>query len=120
MRRVTVWNETNQTALAERAEVADRFFPRLRGLLGRQRLLSGEGLILLPCKSVHTLGMKFPIDVLFVDGNGRILKIIAEMAPGRVSPVVKGAKCVVELPARQSAETATLEGDRIVFLDALR
>jgi len=68
--------------IAERIEVALRFFPRLRGLLGRKNLKDGEGLLLWPCSAVHCFGMRFPIDTIFLDSRFRVVSIRENLMPG--------------------------------------
>ncbi len=97
------------------AEVADTFFRRLKGLLGRRELPVGRGMLLKPANSIHTIGMKFAIDVLFLDRNGIILKIIDNMPSGRISPLIAGAKCVIETAGGELALKAPAVGDKLVF-----
>jgi uncharacterized protein len=114
--RVTrIENATRGTLLAERAEVADNPWRRLKGLLGRSELAQGEGLLIRPCQGVHTWFMAFPIDVLHVDREGTIRQIMAEMAPNRVGPLVWGSSYVVELPAGTALASGTCVGDRIAL-----
>lgn len=84
--------------IADQVLVADHFFSRLKGLLGRSALAPGSGLWLIPCDAVHTLGMKFAIDVVFLDGRGRVVGWREDLKPGQFARV-KGAKSVVELPS---------------------
>ena len=99
--------------LATRAEVADSFWARLRGLLGRAELPAGDGLVLVPAGSVHCLGMAFPIDVLHLARDGRVLRVVPELKPWRLGPLVGRSHSVVELPAGTAAATDTRAGDRI-------
>lgn len=106
-------NKTRNTILAENVVVADRLLPRAKGLLGRQEFKKGEGLILRPCNSVHTFFMRFPIDVLFMDRNNRVVKTIAVLKPFRASPVYFSASWTIELPAGTISATGTIAGDII-------
>lgn len=92
--------------LAGRVQVADSFGPRLLGLMFRRRLDAQEGLLLRPCNSVHTFFMRFPIDVVYLDRDGQVLRVTPAMAPWRVGPLVRGAKQVLELPAGGAAGLA--------------
>ncbi|HOL18276.1 MAG TPA: DUF192 domain-containing protein [Bacillota bacterium] len=112
---VKVINATRQTVLLKEARVADRFGSRLKGLLGTNALPSGQGLLLVPCRSVHTCGMRFPIDVGFVDPQGRLCRLIHRMPPCRFSPVIKEAAYVLEAPAGTFAQTGTMEGDAVTL-----
>lgn len=89
-------NLYKESLLLDNVEIADSFFSRLRGLLGRTELKEGQGLIIKPCNSIHTFGMKFPIDVAFVDQNNKVIKIMENTAKAKVSPIVKNSKYVIE------------------------
>ncbi|MDB4897542.1 MAG: hypothetical protein JWN15_3804 [Firmicutes bacterium] len=90
---------------------ADSFGLRLRGLMFRQGLGIGEGLVIEPCKAVHTHFMRFPIDVVFLDAEWRVVLVLPAMAPWRFSPQVGGARSVLELAA--GAAGATAPGDQL-------
>ncbi len=92
---------------------ADSFWLRLRGLMFRRALGPGEGLLISPCKAVHTHFMRIPIDVIFLDHSGRVLHLIPRMMPWGQSPIVKDAASVLELAAGASA--GTMLGDRLRF-----
>jgi uncharacterized protein len=115
-RRVRVVNETRGAVLAERAVVADTFWRRFKGLLGRDGLAPGEGMVIEPCGSIHMLGMRFAIDALHLDDRGRVVKVVRELAPNRLGPLVRRSRTVVELPAGTAAATGTAEGDRVVVV----
>jgi uncharacterized membrane protein (UPF0127 family) len=89
------------TVVCERCLLAETPFARMRGLLGRSGLSSGEGLLLRPAGSVHTAFMRFPIDVVFLDRDSRVLKVAAELAPWRTA-ACRGARAVLELPAGEA------------------
>ena len=108
-------NLTKDTILVENAAVADNIFYRIKGLLGRKSLLPGEGLLLIPANSVHTIGMKFSLDLVFIDGNGLVLKTIEQMPPGRISPIVKKSAAVLELNAGELKKSGTVEGDQLRY-----
>lgn len=110
-------NVTRGTSLGTRIERADSFWPRLRGLLGRDGLAAGSGLLLEPCGSIHTAFMAFPIDALFLDGAGNVLAGFSDLVPWRLGPVVRGARSVLELPAGTLHATGTVPGDRVRLLD---
>jgi len=111
-----VINLTRGQVIAGQVCLADTFWRRLRGLLGTKGLPVGSGLVIRPCNSVHTLGMTYPIDVAFVDREGRVLKTVAALPPGRTA-VCLGSVWVLELPAGQLAGTGTLPGDTLALLD---
>ena len=97
-----------------RCKLADRPLARLRGLLGRDGLDSGEGLLLRPASSVHTFFMRFPIDVVFLDRALVVLGIQDTIDPWRTASQ-RGAKVVLELPAGESARRGIAVGDRLTL-----
>lgn len=97
--------------LGSRVAVADSWWTRLRGLLARPPLGDGEGLLLLRCGSIHTVGMGYPIDVAFLDGEGRIVRTIEALAPWRVGLGGANAVHALELPSGRLGETGIVEGD---------
>ncbi|MGE3726203.1 MAG: DUF192 domain-containing protein [Candidatus Sericytochromatia bacterium] len=103
-----------QLLLSEVAH-ANSFFTRLRGLLGQKELKQEQGLLITPCHSVHTLGMHFAIGVVFLNRDGQVLHQISAMAPGKLSPVIKGAKQVLELHPETLATWGLETGDVLVF-----
>ena len=114
MRRLRVNNPSRDTMLADRALIADNSKTRKTGLLKHQRLESGEGLWITPCEGVHTAGMKFPIDVLFLDKKRKVVKIRAAMPRWRMSACL-WAHSVLELPSGTAAATKTSAGDLLEF-----
>jgi len=83
--RLKVLNLTRGTVLATSLEVADSGPKRNKGLLGRKGLAPGEGLWIIPCESVHTFFMQFPIDLVYLDRQNRIKKIRDSVRPWRLS-----------------------------------
>ena len=110
---VRVRNLSRETDLASQASMADSFWRRLRGLLGRDGLQQGEGLVIVPCNSVHMLGMKFPLDVLHLDKSGTVLRALPDLKPGQLGPMVWRSHMAVELPAGTIAASGTVAGDRV-------
>ncbi|WP_040906505.1 DUF192 domain-containing protein [Youngiibacter fragilis] len=105
-------NITKECEVLDSVEVASTFVKRLKGLLGRDSLAIGNGLLIKPCNSVHCFFMKFPIDVAFVDKNNRVVRIIGNMKPGSISPIISSAHFVIEANAGEL--TSCLEaGDEI-------
>jgi uncharacterized protein len=115
MAAMRVRNLSREADLAERAMVADNFWRRLRGLLGRDGLEQGEGLVIVPCTSVHMLGMRFPLDVLYLDRSGTVLRALSDLRPGQFGPLVWRSHMAVELPAGTIAATGTEAGDRVTL-----
>lgn len=113
-RTLKIRNATRQVHLATQARLADTFGGRLKGLLGTRGLPEGAGLILDPCNSVHMFFMSYPIDVLFLSGDGRVVGIVHRLQPWRLTPIFWKARRAVELPAGVIEATGTCEGDSIV------
>lgn len=109
------FNRTRETSLATALAVADTHWTRLRGLLGLSTddFRNGSGLWILPCHGVHTLGMAFPIDVLYLDRSLTIIHIESALRPWRFGAIRRQAASVLELPCHMAAATKTQIGDRI-------
>ena len=114
MAKLRVANQTKGQVLADRAEIADTSAKRRTGLLKHTGLAPGEGLWIAPCEGVHTFGMKFPIDVLFLNKKKKILKARPDMVRGRIAFSLL-AHSVLELPAGTLAQTGTVAGDQLEF-----
>jgi hypothetical protein len=110
---VPVINLTKKTWLATKVRKADNFVTRLVGLLKRKTLGPEEALWLLPSKGIHTIGMKFPIDVIFLNGKNKVVSIIPAMAPQRVSWFRFTAYSVLELPEGTIRKSRTEIGDEL-------
>jgi hypothetical protein len=110
--KLLIRNLTRQTVLADAADIADTSAKRRVGLLKHKSLASGEGLWIVPCESVHTFFMKFPIDLVYLDKKRKVRKIRHAVAPWRMS-ICLGAHSILELPAGKAAETNTASGDEL-------
>jgi len=106
-------NRDRGTELARRVEKADTFWARLRGLRGRAVLPQVEALWIIPCRGVHTRGMAFPIDVVFLDGTMKVVAVEENLPPGRLTALRWKARTVLELPPGTVRRTATGAGDQI-------
>ena len=104
-------NGTGEVVL-ERCWMADRPWSRMRGLLGRSGLEQGEGLFLKPCGSVHTLFMRFPIDVVFLDRELSVLAVRPAVPPWRTAGT-RGAKVTLELAAGEAARLGIEPGVKL-------
>lgn len=89
---------SNGVILAGEITMAKSFAGRLRGLLGRKGMHAGEALVIKPCSQIHTFFMRFDIDVIFLDRQGKVLQVVESMPPWRISSLVREARLVVELP----------------------
>ena len=108
-------NESRDVLLAERLAVADTFWKRLRGLLGTREWPEGNALLISPCNSVHMFGMKYCLDVLFVDQQNLVLEAVEALAPGKIK-VCRRARYAVELPEGTLRRTGTNRGDRLKLI----
>jgi uncharacterized protein len=110
--RMTVRNLTRQTVLGTEVEVAGSGQTRRKGLLGRTGLEPGGGLWIVPCESVHTFFMRFPIDLVYLDRKNRVRKVRHAVGPWRLS-VCLTAHSILELPAGTARESGTARGDLV-------
>jgi len=92
--------------------VADRPLARMKGLLGRDGLGEDEGLLIRPGNSVHTAFMRFPIDVVFLDRDVAVLRVVPGLHPWRAASC-RRARSVLELPAGACTRTGLRAGDRL-------
>jgi uncharacterized membrane protein (UPF0127 family) len=115
-RSLALVNQRTDEALAEHVEVAVTRSDRRRGLLGRESLEASSALILAPCSAIHTMFMHFDIDAVFVDDDGRAVKIVQHLAPWRIA-LQPFAHAVVELPSGSLRERPVDLGDRLYLVD---
>ena len=113
MSTLRVVNRTRGAVLGSQVNVADRFWSRLRGFLGRRRPAPGEGLLLTPCDGVHMFGMRFPLDVVFLAEDGTVLHLVEALQPWERTSRVRDARAVLELPVGTLGRTGTMVGDRL-------
>lgn len=114
-RRFVVRNRTRGTVLAQGVRRADTPGSRRVGLLRESRLEPGAGLWIYPSQAIHTFGMRFPIDVAFLDRHWRIQRIYHQLVPWRWTTLVWGARSVLELPGGVLQRTGTEVGDELQF-----
>lgn len=104
--------------MGDRVRVADDFISRFVGLLGTSSLPPGAGLLIYPSQGVHTLGMKFAIDVIFLDRGYRVLALRHSLKPFRMTALNFRAASVLELPSGVIEKTLTGVGDQLEIEDA--
>jgi uncharacterized membrane protein (UPF0127 family) len=112
MARPQVMVRVDDRVVCERCLVADRPWARMRGLLGRSELPRGEGVLLRPAGSIHTFFMRFPIDAVFVDGDGNVVGVERELKPWRTARR-RGAKAVLELAAGEADTRSLAAGQKL-------
>ena len=112
--KLLVRNQTKDTVLARFADMADTSAKRRTGLLKHERFEPGDGLWILPCESVHTFFMKFPIDLVYLDKGRKVRKVRNAVPPWRLSACL-AAHSVLELPAGMAEQSRTQVGDELLF-----
>ena len=110
-----VRNRTRGSTLGSEVRLADTPGARRIGLLKHDKLNTGEGLWIYPTQAIHTFGMRFPIDVVFIDRRMRVKRIYHQLAPFRLTSLVWSAQSVLELPSGSLAGTETTVGDELQF-----
>lgn len=110
-----VWNRSSGRELARELSLAATLPSRARGLLGRRELAEGAGLLIVPCRGVHTFLMKFPIDVVFLDQDNRIIHTVEHLQPQRMTRVLLRASSVLELPAGTVFNSGSALGHQLVI-----
>ncbi|HEY1366818.1 MAG TPA: DUF192 domain-containing protein [Gaiellaceae bacterium] len=104
------------SVVCERCAIADGFLSRLRGLLGRRELPRGEGMLFRPTSSVHTSFMRFPIDVVFLDRELAVTKIVARLKPWRAA-AARRSHIALELAAGEADRRRLTVGERLLIDD---
>ena len=111
--QIQVENLTRDQTVVTACEVADNEWTRFRGLIGHAPLVPGEGMLIMPCSSIHTHFMGFPIDVLFVDKDHQVVGINENLKPWRFGRMFRRVRYVIELPPGTVAATGTEAGDQL-------
>lgn len=109
------FNQSKSVVIASNVERATSTLARMKGLLGKKSMDRGYGLWIVPCKSIHTFFMKFPIDVLFLSPTNRVVKLMESVQPFRISSWVSSAQSVLELEAHTIQNTNIAVGDQVIF-----
>ena len=112
---VYVYNKTRETFVATEATIADSYVLRLVGLLGKTKRWArqGSGLWIVPSRGVHTIGMMFPIDLVFLSKDKEVVHIEEHVRPFRVSKISLKASSVLELPSHTIYRSGTQVGDQM-------
>lgn len=110
-----VYNETRQSFLSMGVKVADTHLSSLKGLLGKRKLKNDEGIWVIPSQGIHTIGVLFPIDVIYLDANRKVIHLVEHLRPFRLGPIKVGCESVLELPVRTIYASHTQVGDSFVI-----
>ncbi len=110
---IAIVNSTRNTVLGERISVAETSLSRIVGLLGKRSLEAGTGLLIIPSQAIHTVAMRFAIDVIFIDRLWRVVHVCSDMVPYRMTGFYWRARSVLELPSGVIAATSTAIGDQL-------
>ncbi|HZY61833.1 MAG TPA: DUF192 domain-containing protein [Edaphobacter sp.] len=117
MKYITIKTPDKAVTIGTRIVLANTFLSRLFGLLGKKRLDPGCGVLIRPSSGVHTLGMLFPIDVIALDKDLRVLKVWRRLAPFRVTSISLKTDCILELAAGQIDQCRIDLGDRLQIIE---
>jgi len=112
-RTYCVYNHTRECFLGLRIAPADTTFTRLKGLIGRLRLRFDEGIWVVPSSGVHTLGVLFPVDLIYLDEDLRVVHVVEHFPTFRVAPLKTQAASVLELPTHTIYSSQTQAGDQL-------
>jgi uncharacterized membrane protein (UPF0127 family) len=110
-----VYNQTRECFLSLDVTAADTIFSRLRGLIGRLKLRSDEGIWVVPSRGIHTLGLLFPLDLIYLDEHYRVIHLVEYFPSFRIAPLKTQAESVLELPTHTIYSSQTQPGDQLVI-----
>ena len=110
-------NTTTDRIIATRVDRLSSFFQRAIGLLARSELRRDEGAWITRCNAIHTLGMRVPIDVIFLDRHGRVVRVDSEVRPNRFALACRHAEAVIELGSGALRESDVLLGDYLELIE---
>ena len=114
-KRFYVYNRTRQSFLSLGVSIADTFFTSLKGLMGRRKLPPDDGLWVIPCQGIHTIGVLFPIDVIYLDADRKVIHLVEHLSPFRIGPIKTSCESVLEMPARTIYSSHTQMGDLLTI-----
>jgi uncharacterized membrane protein (UPF0127 family) len=110
-----VFNKTRESFLSLRVNPADTHMARLLGLMGRLRLKSDEGIWVVPSQGIHTIGVLFPIDLIYLDAGNQVLDLRESLGSFRMGPLRLNCASVLELPVRTIYSSQTQIGDQLLI-----
>jgi uncharacterized protein len=110
-----VYNQTRESFLSLGVAVADTTLARLKGLIGKLTLGLDEGLWIVPSRGIHTVGVLFPLDLVYLDENYKVIHVVESFPTFRISPLIAQAASVLELPTHTIYSSQTQPGDQLVI-----
>ena len=113
-----VYNQTRESFLSLKVAAADNTIARLKGLIGRFKLTSDEGLWMVPSRGVHTIGVLFPLDLIYLDSSHRVLHAVESFPVFGIAPLLRQAESVLELPTHTIYSSQTQVGDQLLICAA--
>lgn len=94
-----------------KAELANSFFKRFKGLMFRKSMPPNSALLLSPCNAIHTFSMRFPIDVVYIDATARVVHVEKSVQPNKIGKTIKSATSILELNAGMAEKMSLKSGD---------
>ena len=114
-RTYCVYNQTRECFLSFGVVPADTTFARLKGFIGRLKMRSDEGLWVVPSSGVHTWALMFPLDLIYLDENLRVIYVKEHFPTFKIAPLRVRAASVLELPTHTIYSSQTQAGDQLVI-----
>ena len=110
-----VYNQTRESFLSLGLAAADTTMARLKGLIGKLTLGLDEGLWIVPSRGIHTVGVLFPLDLVYLDESYKVIHVVESFPTFRISPIIAQAASVLELPTHTIYSSQTQPGDQLVI-----
>src|SRR3954451_2329786 len=110
-----VFNEARESFLSLNVTVANTHLSRLKGLLGNLRLKADEGVWVVPSRGVHTIGVLFAIDLIYLDADYRVIHLVESFGSFGIAPIRIKSESVLELPTRTISSSQTQVGDQLLI-----
>lgn len=112
---IRIVNRSRGTLLGNRIVLVESWTGRLRGYLGRREPQPGEGMLLVPCNAVHMFGLKFPLDLIFLNQSGDVVETIEDLRPWKRTSRIEDARSALEIPGGTIQSSHTRVGDRLAW-----
>jgi hypothetical protein len=115
MRTVCVFNRNRESFVGLRVVPADTWRMRLKGLLGNVGMRREDGVWLMPSRGIHTFGMRFPVDLIYLNSANRVIHLVERLRPFRISPIRRKCASILEMRTRAIASSNTHVGDDLII-----